>query len=79
MAVHVGPCPDHDILGRIDAKLDVVANNNPIGVRLRGDVNAPKVDVDASKLLKKEAEKFIEKEAGKALEKEVGKFLKGLF
>ncbi len=56
---------------RIDAKLDVVANRNPLGVRLRGDVNAPQVDVDATKL--------IEKEAGKLIEKEVGKFLKGLF
>ena len=56
---------------RINAKLDVVANRNPIGVRLRGNVNAPQVDIDATKL--------IEKEAGKLIEKEVGKFLEGLF
>ena len=55
----------------IDSKIDISANGNPIAVKLSGDVNKPKVDVDASELLKKEATK--------AVTKEVSKFLKGFF
>jgi hypothetical protein len=60
---------------QIDASLHVIANNNPIDVRLRGSVNAPKVDIDASKLIKREAEKAIQKEA----EKQINRLLKDLF
>jgi len=56
---------------KIKSNIDIVANNNPIGVRLKGDVNAPDVKIDANELIKKEATKAIQKEAGK--------FLKGLF
>jgi len=55
----------------IDSKIDVVANKNPIVVKLKGKTSSPKVSVDVEELLKKEA--------GKAIEKEVGKLLKGLF
>jgi hypothetical protein len=54
---------------QIKAKLDVVANNNPIGVKIKGNVNKPDVKVDVSKLIKKEAEKAIEKGVKKKLDK----------
>jgi len=56
---------------RIDSKLDISANGNPLEVRLTGSANAPKVSVNAQKLIKKEAQK--------AIEKEVNKLFKGLF
>jgi hypothetical protein len=55
----------------IKAKVDIVANHNPITLKLKGSIKSPKVEVDASKL--------IQKEATKAVQKEVGKLLKGLF
>jgi hypothetical protein len=60
---------------QINAKLDVVANNNPIGVKIKGNVNKPDVKVDVSKLIKKEAEKALEK----GMKKQVDKLLKKLF
>lgn len=54
---------------QINAKLDVNANDNPIGVKIKGNVNKPDVKVDVSKLIKKEAEKTIEKALKKQLEK----------
>lgn len=48
---------------KIDSKLDISANGNPLIVTLKGDVNSPDVGVDASKLIQKEATKVIEKEA----------------
>jgi len=56
---------------QIDAKLDINANNNQLKVALKGDVDRPKVSVDASKLIEKE----LKKEAGK----KINKLLKGLF
>ncbi|MBU1638884.1 MAG: hypothetical protein KKG53_00235 [Proteobacteria bacterium] len=56
---------------QVKAKLDVVANNNPIGVTIKGNVDDPSVKIDTSAL--------IEKEAGKLIEKEVNKLLKDLF
>ena len=55
----------------IDSEIAINANGNPIGVKLSGDVNRPKVEIDAEELIKKEATK--------AIAKEVGKFFKGLF
>ncbi|MDF1883867.1 hypothetical protein JHD49_07960 [Sulfurimonas sp. SAG-AH-194-C21] len=55
----------------IDSEIKINANGNPIGVKLSGDVNKPKVDIDAQELIKKEATK--------AIRKEVNKFFKGLF
>lgn len=60
---------------QIDARLHIVANDNPIDVNIRGHVSNPKVDVDVKNLLKREAEKYIEKQVGTQLEK----LLKGLF
>ena len=56
---------------QVDAKLQVVANNNPVGVKIKGSMNAPKVNLDLSDLA--------EKEAKKALQKEVNKLFKKLF
>ncbi|MCD6432578.1 MAG: hypothetical protein J7L21_00915 [Sulfurimonas sp.] len=56
---------------KISSKIDIVANHNPLTVKLSGDVSSPKVEVDATELMKKEA--------GKAIDKEVGKLLRGLF
>jgi hypothetical protein len=54
---------------QIDAKLEVVANNNPIGVTVKGNVNKPKVNVDVKKIIQKEAQKVLEKKAGELLKK----------
>ncbi|SFV57248.1 hypothetical protein MNB_SM-6-716 [hydrothermal vent metagenome] len=64
---------------RIDSVIDISANGNPLVVKLQGKVDAPKVSVDASKIVKKEAEKAIKKELKKRLGKDVGNLLKGLF
>jgi len=56
---------------KINSKLDINANGNPLIITLTGDVNNPKVGIDAQKL--------IEKEATKVITKEINKFLKGLF
>ncbi len=56
---------------RIDAKIRVEANKNPLTVTLQGNVKKPRIGIDASELIKKEA--------GKAINKEINKFLKGLF
>jgi len=71
----------------IDSKIEINANGNPLTVTLKGDVNAPKVGVDASKIIEKEAKqaiekevnKFLQKEGGKELEEEAKKLLKGFF
>jgi len=64
---------------KIKSKIDIVANHNPISVKLSGDVNSPKVEVDATELMKKEASKALQKEVKKRLGKDVGGLLKGLF
>jgi len=64
---------------KIKSKIDIVANHNPISVKLSGDINSPKVEVDATKLMKREAQKAIEKEVKKKLGKDIGSLFKGLF
>ncbi|MEA3369838.1 MAG: hypothetical protein U9Q40_00695, partial [Campylobacterota bacterium] len=56
---------------KIDSKIDVNANGNIVAIGLKGKATAPKVSIDASKLIQKEAEK--------AVKKELNKLLKGLF
>lgn len=56
---------------QIKSDLKVVINNNPVTIKLRGNVKKPDVKLNASELLKREA--------GKAIEKELGNLLKGLF
>jgi len=55
----------------IDSKIEINANGNPLNVTLRGNVNHPKIGVDANQIVKKQAEK--------AVKKEINKLFKGLF
>jgi len=64
---------------QINSKVDIVANKNPLSVKLKGNVKAPNVTIDASKILEKEAKKAVTKELQKHLGKDVNKLLKGLF
>ncbi len=56
---------------QIKSNLEVVINNNPVTIKLRGNVQKPDVQIDANALL--------QREAGKAIEKELGNLLKGFF
>ena len=56
---------------QIKSNLKITANNNPLIIKLRGDVKKPKVSIDASELIKREA--------GKAVKKELNKLIKDLF
>jgi hypothetical protein len=56
---------------QIQSKIDINANSNPLSVTLSGNVARPKVKIDASKIIQKQAEK--------AAKKEVNKFLKKFF
>lgn len=72
---------------KIKSKIDINANGNPFIVYLSGNTDAPKVEVDANKLIQREAtkaleteaKKFLKKNNTKGLEKEAQKFLKGFF
>ncbi|QOP46172.1 hypothetical protein [Sulfurimonas paralvinellae] len=64
---------------RIYSIIDINANGNPLVVKLSGNVEKPKVSVDASKIIQKEATKAVTKEIEKHLGKDVGNLLKGLF
>ena len=64
----------------IDSTLHITANKHPLTVELHGAIASPKVSVDASQLVKKEAKKAIEKEIDKHIKDEnLKKLLKGLF
>jgi len=56
---------------KINSKIDINADGNPLVITLKGNVNSPDVGIDAQKL--------IEKEATKAVTKEINKYLKGFF
>ena len=56
---------------KINSKIDINANGNPIVITLTGNATSPKVKIDAEKLIKKEAEK--------AVKKELNNFFKKLF
>ena len=63
----------------IDSVIAIVANKHPLTIKLKGDINKPKISIDAKDLLKKEASKAVTKELQKHLSKDVGNLLKGLF
>lgn len=55
---------------QIDSNIKIIANNNPpIYVKLQGLVEAPKIKVDASAIVKDEAKKVINKEVNKLFKK----------
>ena len=72
---------------KINSKLDIVANHNPLTITLKGDIKSPKVGIDANKLiakeatkvLQKEAKKYMDKKGTKELQKAANQLLKGLF
>ncbi len=72
---------------KINSKLEINANGNPVTIILTGNASAPKVTIDAQKLIQKEVKKavskeinkLIEKETEKAVGKEINELLKGLF
>jgi len=53
----------------IDSKIDINANGNPVTITLKGNVNRPKVGINAEKLMKKEATKAVKKEINKLFKK----------
>ena len=53
----------------IDSKVKIIANNNPIGAEIKGNINRPKVKVDVEDLLKKELNKAAEKGVKKLFKK----------
>ncbi|PAF52278.1 hypothetical protein [Helicobacter sp. 13S00477-4] len=58
---------------KIDSKIKLTFGKDFIYTLLKGDLNAPKVEIDASELLKKETIKAINKGANKVIEKYVPK------
>jgi hypothetical protein len=55
---------------RIDSNIKIIGNNNPpLYVKLRGDVAAPQIKVDASAIVKDEAKKAVNKEVNKLFKK----------
>ncbi len=56
---------------KIKSKIDINANNNHLTLKLTGDIEEPKIEIDAQKL--------IEDEIKKEVNKKLGNFLKGLF
>ncbi len=63
----------------IDSKITIVANKNPIDLRLSGNIMKPKVKVDLQKFMKTEAGKKVEKKMKKKVDKELNKLFKKLF
>jgi len=63
----------------IYSKIMINANGNPLTITLRGNINKPKVSIDAKQIIKKEATKAIKKEVEKRIGKDIGKLFKGLF
>ena len=54
---------------KIDSHIKIVANKSPVNVTLKGDVQSPKVVVDAEELIKSKAEEVIKKELDKLFKK----------
>jgi len=72
----------------LESKIDINANGKEIAVLLTGDVNSPKVKIDAKNLMKQEAKKVVKKELnnylnkspkGKEVKEKVNKLLKKWF
>jgi len=65
---------------QVHSLIKIDANSNAFSVKLDGDINSPKVKVDANELIKKEAQKAITKELGKHINKDsINKLLNHLF
>ena len=44
---------------KVNASVNVIANKNPISFKINGDINKPKIKVDANKIIEKESKKVI--------------------
>ncbi|WP_297443576.1 hypothetical protein [Sulfurimonas sp.] len=64
---------------QINSTIDINANGNPLRVKLKGNIDSPKVIIDANKLIQREAIKLLKKQNTKGLEKEAQKLLKSFF
>jgi len=54
---------------KINSKIDIVANKNPLSITLKGNIKSPKIRVNADKIIRKEVTKAIQKEAKKYMDK----------
>ena len=67
----------------IDSRLTIVANKNPIDIKLSGNIMKPKVKVDLQKFMKTEAgdkvKKKVEQKVKEKVDKELNKLFKKLF
>lgn len=63
----------------IDSRITIVANKNPIDVKLSGNIMKPKVKVDLQKFMKTEAGNKVKKKIEKKVDKELNKLFKKLF
>ncbi len=63
----------------VDSKIDIIANKNPLTVKITGTTDKPKIDLDASALIKSQVKGEINKQIDKKLKGEVGDLLKSLF
>ena len=61
---------------RVDAKLNIEIKNRPVYVKIRGDINKPKVSVDAKALLREKIEKKLEKKVPKQYQEPLKQILK---
>jgi hypothetical protein len=62
----------------VKSKIDIVANKHPLSVKLSGDISAPKIKIDANKIIKDKAKEKIMKKLGDK-NPEIKNLLKGLF
>ena len=46
---------------QVNAKIHIIANNNPLDIYLKGSMNQPDVQIDAQKIIEKEAGKQLNK------------------
>ncbi|WP_281951269.1 hypothetical protein [Nitrosophilus kaiyonis] len=61
---------------RVDAKLKIDIKNRPVFVKIRGDINKPKISIDASSILKEKIEKKLEKKIPKQFQEPLKQILK---
>ncbi len=61
---------------RVNTKLRIDIKDKPVYVKIKGDINKPKVSIDAGAMLKKEIEKKLEKKLDKKIPKEFQEPLK---
>jgi hypothetical protein len=61
---------------KINSKIDIVANKHPLSLTIKGDINSPKINIDANELIKSQAKDAIIKKLNKK-DSKLGNILKG--